>query len=370
MDRIDHGSGLAPVPRLPGDARREHDGAAPHPDASQRMLTNRIRNRQKHLARWARRTGITCYRLYERDIPDWPLIVDWYDGEAVAWAYRRKKDGTEEAHAAYLLAAREAIAAGLETTADAVILKERRPQKHVEGAQYERMAALNRTRVVMEYGLRFEVNLHDYLDTGLFLDHRETRRMVRERSAGRRLLNLFAYTGSFTVYARAGGAAATTTVDLSATYCRWAARNAGLNGFEPDPDHAIIQEDCLRFIEDATRARRTWDLIVCDPPTFSTSKRMTADSFAVERDHADLLRGCISLLAGGGELFFSTNARGFALADDAVPAPCTMRDITRQTTPEDFQGRPRPPHRCWSIRRPAGTTGKGHASAPGDMVDR
>src|SRR4051794_32538327 len=187
------------------------------------MLANRLRKTYRHLRKWARRTGVTCFRLYEKDIPDQPLVVDWYDGRALVYAMRRTKDETEVARASWLAEVETEVKEGLEVGDEALYFKERQRQKGP--AQYEKIADRREEFVVEEQGHRFLVNLSDYHDTGLFLDHRNTRRMVEEQSAGRRMLNLFAYTGSFSVYAASGGAAGTTSVDISNTYLDWARRN-------------------------------------------------------------------------------------------------------------------------------------------------
>ena len=320
------------------------------------MLANRLRKRHRHLRKWARRNHISCYRLYERDIPEFPLIVDWYDGEAVAWLYERKLDETAAQADAFRERALAEICEGLALTRNQLFVKERRRQRG--SAQYERLEQAHHVRIVAEQGLRFEVNLSDYLDTGLFLDHRNTRALVRERAAGKRVLNLFAYTGSFTVYALDGGARATTTVDLSNTYCEWARRNLEHNGFgdrlipsTPSgvPPHQIIQADCLDFVATEIERGVGYDLIVCDPPTFSNSKRMASGSFDVVRDHPSLIAGCVELLNDGGALYFSTNARGFALEMTQLPNGLTIEELTPQSIPEDFRNRRI--HQCWRMVR-------------------
>ncbi len=318
------------------------------------MLANRLRKRQRHLRKWARRNDITCYRLYERDIPEFPLIVDWYgdgkgSGEAVAWLYERKRDETpEQADAQRELTLNE-ICEGLDLTRDQLFVKERARQRGRD-TQYERLDQSGHVHIVAEQGLRFEVNLGDYLDTGLFLDHRNTRALVRERAAGQRVLNLFAYTGSFTCYALDGGARATTTVDLSKTYCEWARRNVEHNGFGDrlaQPTHQIVQADCLDFLTAEIDRGVGYDLIVCDPPTFSNSKRMASSSFDVVRDHPALIGDCVELLNDGGALYFSTNARGFALETAQLPDGLTIEELTPQSIPEDFRNRRI--HQCWRL---------------------
>jgi len=200
--------------------------------------------------------------------------------------------------------------------------------------------------VVEEQGLKFWVNLGEYLDTGLFLDHRVTRARVREEAKGKRFLNLFAYTGSFTVYAAAGGAKGTTTVDMSNTYLDWAAENLKLNGFA-GPKHERIRADVTRWLEDAGREGRTYDLIVLDPPSFSASKKMSG-TFNVQRDQLKLLRSTLALLAPSGILYFSTNYTGFQLeADEKLDAD--FEETTPRSIPEDFHRKD--VHRCWRVTR-------------------
>ena len=312
------------------------------------MLANRLRKRQKHLSKWARRQGVTCYRLYERDIPEYPCIVDWYDGEVVVWLYERARDETADQQAAFRTHTLDEIQAALDVQPAQIFIKERAVQKGLD-SQYEKYGSSQQTRIVQENGLNFEVNLSDYLDTGLFLDHRLTRQMVRERAEGKRVLNLFAYTASFTVYALAGGARQTTTVDLSQTYCQWAERNLQHNGFKTNGRHQILAEDCLQFLQEAAKRREKYDLIVCDPPTFSNSKKMAQSSFAVDRDQVELLLACGRLLPLGGELFFSNNSRQFKLDEAALAPHFQIQDITAQTIPEDFRnGRI---HQCWLLTK-------------------
>ncbi|MHC4943306.1 MAG: class I SAM-dependent methyltransferase [Planctomycetota bacterium] len=311
------------------------------------MLGNRLKKRYRHLRKWARRTGVTCFRLYERDIPEFPLIVDWYDGEAVVWYFRRKRDETEAQARAWLDRCIEEIGSGLALEEEQIFIKERRRQRGT--GQYERLSRKGHVRKVEEQGLLFEVNLSDYLDTGLFLDHRNTRAMVRVRSGGKRMLNLFAYTGSFTCYARAGGAASTITVDLSNTYCDWTGRNLLLNGFDSSPDHRLVRADCLEYLVHDAREAAPFDLIVCDPPTFSNSKAMQRRSFALDRDCPELLRLLKDLLAPGGELFFSTNSRSLHMREETIPQGLSIEEISQVTVPQDFRNKKI--HRCWILTR-------------------
>ncbi len=305
-------------------------------------FTNRLRKNQRHWSKWARRRGVTCYRLYDRDIPEFPLAIDWYEGEAHAQVFARQ--GLEPLDEAQEQAIGETIREVLEIVPDALAFKTRQRQRGL--AQYEKTGHQGRPRVVGEGGLKFEVDLHSYLDTGLFLDHRETRALVRQRAQGKRLLNLFAYTGSFSVYAAAGGALATTSVDLSNTYQAWTRRNLNLNGFNGD-EHELVRADVFEYLERAVRERRQFGLIVLDPPSFSNSKKML-EILDVQRDHRRLIETCLQLLTPHGELFFSTNRRRFKLEPELETLP-GAEEITRQTLPEDFKRHPA--HRCWIFRR-------------------
>ncbi len=309
------------------------------------VLANRLERMGKHWRKWARKRSITCYRLYDRDIPDYPFIIDWYETRAVVSALERPKDDSEETRERWIREGLEEIRTGLALEADQVVLKERRRQ--TGGQQHEKQEDSRDETVVHEGGHRFLVNLTDYLDTGLFLDHRITRELVGEMAEGGRFLNLFAYTGSFTVYAAAGGAVATDTLDISNTYLDWAHRNFQLNGLDP-VRHRLERADCLRWLPDAARQRREYDLIVCDPPTFSTSKKMTG-VFDVGEAHPELINGCLRLLAPGGSLFFSSNSRSFRMKEDEL-SPCTLEEISHVTVPEDFRNKKI--HHCWRITHP------------------
>ncbi len=309
------------------------------------MLGNRLIRMSRHLGKWARRTGVTCYRLYDRDVPDHPLILDWYDGDLVVYVHTRKKDATPEARAGWMEGALAEIAEALQISRDRMHVKER--GRRTEGEQYRRLGSSRCEREVQEFGLKFLVNLDDYLDTGLFLDHRETRRIIREQSAGKRFLNLFAYTGSFTVYAAAGGAVATHTVDISKTYLDWAQRNLDLNvlvGLQ----HTLERADVLRWLPDAARSGQRFDLILCDPPTFSNSARMTG-FLDVDEQHPQLINQCLDLLTPEGVLYFSTNQRSFRLRPDEIRTDRAF-EISKRTVPLDFRNKQI--HRCWEFRLP------------------
>ena len=315
------------------------------------MLGNRLAKQLRHLRGWAKAGGITCFRLYERDIPEFPAIVDWYDGDVVAWVYNRTRDDTPEKVRAFEDLCEEEILDGLQVPGARLHMKYRGRIKD-RAEQYDRVDDRGLSRTVEEQGLKFEVNLSDYLDTGLFLDHRKTRSIIRHYAKGKRVLNLFAYTGSFTVYARAGGAAATTTVDMSKTYQDWTRRNLALNGFEVDGTaHRLVHADCLQFLGAGPAPGEAYDYIVLDPPTFSNSKRMEADSFAVDRDWPRLVQMATQWLAPGGYLYFSTNSRQIKWDDALVPAGFTACEISERTVPDDFRNRKI--HRCWTVRESA-----------------
>ncbi len=303
---------------------------------------NRLRKNQRHWGKWARRRNISCYRLYDRDIPEVPLAIDWYEGEVHAQVFARK--GHEPLDESQEREIGETICEILEIPAGSLAFKTRQRQSGL--SQYEKTGEPRQRRVVGEGGLKFEVDLHSYLDTGLFLDHRETRALVRQGSNGRRVLNLFAYTGSFSVYAAAGGALATTSVDLSNTYQAWTRRNLDLNGFG-DENHQLVRADVLEFLQRARRERRLFGLIVLDPPSFSNSKSMQ-QILDVQRDHRSLIEACLGLLTPNGELYFSTNRRRFKIDRELESMP-GCEEITQQTLPDDFKRHPA--HRCWIFRQ-------------------
>ncbi|MBX3425095.1 MAG: bifunctional 23S rRNA (guanine(2069)-N(7))-methyltransferase RlmK/23S rRNA (guanine(2445)-N(2))-methyltransferase RlmL [Pirellulales bacterium] len=317
-------------------------------------FANRLRARARHLRRWPTKRGITCYRLYERDVPDVPLVVDRFEDALHVAEFERPHDRTPAEHADWLDLMARTAGEILEIDRDAVFLKHRRRQRGA--SQYERFSDQGVTRVVHEGGLKFLINLSDYLDTGLFLDHRVTRSMVRDAAAGRRVLNLFAYTGSFSVYAAAGGAVSTTTVDLSGAYLDWAAENMRLNGFttsgERGAPHRLVRSDAGEFLA-GLHGEPPFDLAIVDPPTFSNSKRLKED-WDVQRDHVALLSDVLEQLVPGGVLFFSTNSRRFQLDEQSLAERASIREISRQTVPEDFRNRRI--HRCWRMVR-AGLVG-------------
>ncbi|MCP5149370.1 MAG: bifunctional 23S rRNA (guanine(2069)-N(7))-methyltransferase RlmK/23S rRNA (guanine(2445)-N(2))-methyltransferase RlmL [Ectothiorhodospiraceae bacterium] len=312
------------------------------------MLANRLRKNQRALARWRRREDVACYRLYDADLPEYAVAVDVYES-ATTFAHLQEyapPPSVDPATATRRL--REAVAAVravLGLAEEQVVVKRRERQRGT--AQYTRQALTGRTVEVREGACRLLVNLWDYLDTGLFLDHRPLRQWIGEQAAGRRFLNLFAYTGAASVHAARGGAVETLSVDLSPTYVEWGERNLALNGLDRRR-HRYQRADCLRWLEDeAGRAGPRYDLILLDPPTFSNSKRM-ASTLDVQRDHVTLIRAACRLLAPGGTLVFSTNRRRFRLDREQLEA-LDVRDIGARTVPPDFARRP-DVHRCFEIR--------------------
>lgn len=309
-------------------------------DRQANEFRNRLSKRARHLRRWPAR-GITCYRLYERDIPEVPLVVDRYEDRLHIAEFSRPHDRNPAQHADWLDLMRKTAAEVMSIHPSNVFVKFRDRQRGT--SQYERRGSAGHELVVNEGGLKFRVNLSDYLDTGLFLDHRITRAMVRDESAGKRVLNLFGYTGSFTVYAADGGAQSTVTVDTSKTYLEWAEENLSLNGLAASR-HRQVRADGMTYLGDL-HPDNHFDLAVVDPPTFSNKKDLEHD-WDIQKDHAELLTRLHRHMSPGGVVFFSTNFRRFKLADNELSA-YEIHEISRQTVPEDFRNRRI--HRCWRM---------------------
>jgi 23S rRNA (cytosine1962-C5)-methyltransferase len=323
------------------------------------MLANRLQKRFRHLKKWAQRKNIGAFRLYDRDIPEIPLVLDFYGDvsqpreAAISGAlYKRPYEKDEEDENKWLSAMKSAVSAVLGIDLERIFLKQRQRQRG--SAQYEKTADARFEKIVGEDDLVFKVNLSDYLDTGLFPDRRLLRVMVRGEAKEKKVLNLFSYTGSFSVYAAAGGAASTDSVDLSNTYLSWARENFSLNGFsaqilqiwdffsgkEPQSAHNLIRADALDFLEKAASSKKRWDVIVLDPPSFSNSKKM-ADDFDLQRDIYDLTGKCIKLLAPNGKLFLSVNQKQFKINVTEMEEKLKMRvtDLQKRITDEDFHGK-------------------------------
>jgi 23S rRNA G2069 N7-methylase RlmK/C1962 C5-methylase RlmI len=286
------------------------------------MLGNRVRKNARHLGKWAKREAVTCYRVYDRDIPEIPITVDSYEGALVINDYREfERDDADAWLDAAVAAVEDAIA-----PSEVFVKRRERLAHRAPGQQYERQADRGAWRTVGEAGHQFRVNLSDYVDTGLFLDHRITRARATAEPA-RTMLNLFAYTGAFSVYAAAAGMR-TTTVDLSNTYLEWAAENLALNRLTGE----LVRDDVREFLGAARRAGRRWDLIVVDPPTFSNSKRMDG-TWDVQRDHVALLDDVLAVSSGA--VWFSTNRRRFKL--ELPDTQLAITDMTHATIPPDFR---------------------------------
>lgn len=328
-------AGDATLPPRPASSL---DALAPGP----RMLANRLRKNLQRLAGWIATQQPDAYRIYDADIPEYAIAVDRYGSWLHVAEYAPPASIDPGLARARLEEALEALVAVSDVPVERIVLKTRERQRG--SAQYRRQAARGEFLTVREGPATLLVNLHDYLDTGLFLDHRPLRRMVAARAGGKRFLNLFCYTGSVSVFAALGGAVNTTSVDMSSTYLGWAARNLALNGFMA-PGHDGVQADCLAWLAET---RGSWDLVFLDPPSFSNSARMRG-TLDVQRDHVSLLRGALRQLAAGGELLFSTNRKGFRL-DASALADLDVEDLTEASIDPDFR-RGSLPHRLYRIRR-------------------
>ncbi len=308
-------------------------------------LVNRLHKNERQLRKWLKRDDVTCYRLYDADIPEYALAVDVYGGESGRWLHVQEYEPPASVDPGKaqgrLRAALSAIPAATGVPPERMVFKVRRRQRGAE--QYNRMSEQSRTLVVREGPCRLEVNLTDYLDTGLFLDHRPVRHWLGEQARGKRLLNLFCYTGAATVHAAVGGAASTTSVDLSKTYLAWLRRNLALNDRD-ERRHSTVHADAREWL---ANCKETFDLIFLDPPSFSNSKRMEG-SLDVQRDHVAMIDDAMGCLSADGVLVFSTNLRSFSL-DAQLPDRYGLEDRTRWSIPRDFERNSRI-HQCWFIR--------------------
>lgn len=330
------------------EAQPAFGGPSPRLEEQKKIFANRLQKRARHLRRWPTKRGITCYRLYEKDIPEVPLIVDRYEDHLHIIELERPHDRDVAQHADWLDHMAATAADTLDMDRDNVHVKSRLRQRGSQ--QHEKLDDTAEEFVVHEGGLKFRVNLTDYTDTGLFLDHRNARAMVRDMSQGLRVLNLFAYTGAFSVYAADGGATTVTTVDWSQTYLKWARRNMHLNGFSDEQRYTFVRADAREFFQSLTEPVQ-FDLVVCDPPTFSNSKR-TEHNWDVQRHHTLLLRELLAHTSPGGHILFSTNFRRIQFRDDQLPPNASVREITKQTLPEEYRNRRI--HRSWLIQKAGG----------------
>jgi len=351
--------------------------------AQAQMLVNRLQKRFRHLKKWALRTKVDFFRLYDRDIPEIPLVLDFYGdltkADTADWAicgslYKRPYEKDESEEELWLSVMKDSIAKTMGINAEHIFIKERLKQKGL--AQYEKISKEQFTKVISEASLLFKVNFSDYLDTGLFLDRRLLRQMIKNEAAGKKVLNLFSYTGAFSVYCAAGGALSTDSVDLSNTYLNWAQENFTLNKmsctvlqqwdfFDKNRISAnnLIRADVLDFLGKAAAAKLRWDLIILDPPAFSNSKKMT-DTFDLNRDLTEIVLKCLNLLAPGGKIFLSINLRrsvpSCAELETTINASLKetrrkesanvrVRDLAGKILDEDFMGRKVP--RAYVVER-------------------
>ncbi len=331
-------------------------GAANIADFGVMDFANRLQKNLKKLAAWKTKNNISCYRIYDADLPEYAVAVDVYHvnekGDRETWVnvqeYEPPKNIDPFKANQRLAALLSEIPKVLGIAPDHVSLKIRRKQKKSD--QYDKQDDQGQFHVIEEHGCLLKVNFTDYLDTGLFLDHRPVRLLIQQQAKGKRFLNLFAYTGSATVHAAVGGALASTTVDMSRTYLDWAKANLELN--DTRGKHEFIQADCLEWLAEESRQPfpRQYDLIFLDPPTFSNSKRMH-DIFDIQNDHVTLIKQALTLLAPDGTLYFSTNFRRFIL-DAVALSMWPIENITAKTIPEDFVRNPKI-HYCWRIQHGA-----------------
>ena len=308
-------------------------------------LLNCIRNNYRHAKKWAKRTNTNCFRIYDREISSFPLAIDFYDQRYCVHYFNRREENEDELN-------------NLQTYVNNVLIKLlgtlpemifwRLRQKTKETRQYEKRDNKREFFTVMEYGVKFLINLTDYLDTGLFLDHRESRQIVSSLCKDKNVLNLFAYTCSFSVHAAIKGAKSTKSIDMSNSYTRWGADNFLLNSISMN-NHEIIRADCLKFLESESHTNNKFDVIFIDPPTISRSKKME-QLFDIQEDYSFILQKSLSLLNKGGVIFFSTNSRKFRLDESLFP-DCKITNTTKKTIPFDFHEKKI--HQSWFITIPS-----------------
>jgi len=298
------------------------------------MFRNRLVKVYKHRSKLAKRQQVSCYRVYDHDLTEFPLCIELYEDKIYLAEYLRRHGMTDEEHDAWLDQCLVVMSEVTGVPAEMMYVRQRKRMSHRED-QYEKIDTKQEFFTVLENGHKFLVNLADYLDTGLFLDHRITRQMVKELCAGKRVLNLFCYTGSFSVYAALGGAASVISVDLSKTYLNWAEDNFVINHLKDPEKYQFIHADVLQYLK--TLKPGSFDLVILDPPTFSNSKRMK-DFLDVQRDHAELINDTLSALTTDGIIFFSTNFSKFVMENERIHAT-EIKDITKTTTPFDFEGK-------------------------------
>ena len=298
------------------------------------MFANRLQKVYRHISKQAKRLSVSCYRIYDHDLPEFPFCIEIYEDKLYVAEYKRRHRMTNEEHEEWMLGSLNVIRETLRIPPENIFLKLRQ-RKPGRLGQYQKTGEQQHEFVVYENGLKFIVNLSDYLDTGLFPDHRITREIVKKEANDKKVLNLFCYTGSFSVYAAVGGAEEVVSVDLSKTYLNWAERNMELNEFSNKTKYKYVQADVKQYLK--TLPVNYFDMIIMDPPTFSNSKRME-EFLDIQRDHIELINDCLSGIKPGGVLYFSTNYKKFILGKEKINAS-SINDITKATTPFDFEGR-------------------------------
>ena len=304
------------------------------------MLANRVKKQYRHFKKKFAKQHIEVFRLYDGDIPEIRAAVDWYGGHLVLAEYTRKHSSPQ-----WLPLMGRAVAHALNVPMENLHLKERQAG-HQDGRRYHRLDTTNRKIVMQERDLKFYINLWDYVDTGLFSDHRNTRMMVRKMAQGKDFLNLFCYTGAFSCYGAKGGARSTTSVDRSQSTIEWAGENMTLNGLSRENNH-LIQADVFDFLNETANTGQTFDLCVVDPPSFFT-RRSRNDHFDIDRDHPMLLEAVITVMRPGSTIIFSTNHQDFTPRLDRLPVE-SQREITGTTIPEDYRRKHKQIHRCWEL---------------------
>ncbi len=314
----------------------------PQLDAATQMLANRLQKNLKILGKWARQQGISCYRLYDNDLPEYAFAIDLYGKQVHMAEYQAPASIPQQKVETRREQAMNAVQQVLEIPADSIILKTRERQKGKQ--QYQVQDSSQEFFKVREGAARLWINLHDYLDTGLFLDHRPIRKFIYENARGKSFLNLFCYTASASVHAAIGGAESSLAIDLSNTYLDWARRNYSLNGIGGQT-HKLKRGDCIEYLQNN---KDKFDLIFLDPPTFSNSKR-TDNVLDVQRDHVSLIKNAANKLNSGGLLIFSTNKRNFKLDTEEL-GKLKIKDYTSASLDKDFQ-RSKKIHQAWLISR-------------------
>lgn len=304
-------------------------------------FVNSIRKNYRHIRKFAKRTETNCFRIYDREVAGFPLAIDFYAGRFCVHYFSPYRD-SDELKQELVDETEKALHLLFGATSNQIYWRTRIKAKLTR--QYEKTGELGEFFTALEYGVKFKINLEDYLDTGLFLDHREARRLVANLSNGKRLLNLFAYTCSFSVHAAKSGAIYTKSVDMSNTYTEWGYDNFLINGISLD-NHEIVRADCLKFLDLEIRSGIKYDLIVIDPPTISRSKKMD-QLFDIHVDYITLITKALKLLLPDGVIFFSTNSRKFVF-DESLFESCKVIEVSNKTLPVDFHDKKI--HRAWKI---------------------